>query len=110
MALTGVHVACVRAGIFGNAGYHSSVAVAIGAPVWSENVTSAGAGTRAAPAADVRAPQSPWVFIVHSAVDAYVAVGATPGTPSATNGYFVPAAGETSIAVNAGDTWAWTDA
>lgn len=110
MALSGVHVSCVRAGGIPIVGLPGVVPVYAGAPVWSENLTAAGTGTHAAPASPGMGHNPSWVLIISAASEAYIAVGASPGTPSATNGYYVPAAGRIEIAVSAGDTWAWAAA
>lgn len=106
MALSGVHVSCVRAGA--PSGYGSGLPVTVGAPVWSENVTSAGAGSGVVP--QTRPDGMPWLLLVAAAQDAYVAVGTVPGTPSATNGYFIFAGDRLDIAVSPGMTWAWAAA
>lgn len=106
MALSGVHVACVRASV--QSGYGSGLPVPVGNPVWSENVTSAGAGSGVVPS--TTANNLPWFLMIAAAQDSYVAIGSVPGTPSATNGYFIAAGGNLAVAAPSGATWAWAAA
>lgn len=99
-------VACVRAGV--QSGYGSGLPIPVGAPVWSENVASAGAGSGIVPT--VTGNNLPWFLMIAVAQDSYVAIGNAPGTPSATNGYFIAAGNNLAVAVSPGDTWAWAAA
>ena len=113
MALAGVHVSCVQAGMeAANYGANGVLPVYVGAPVLGENLTVAGTGTLVAPSGVGGLPGRSWIFRVSAAQDSWVVVGplATLPVPGATTGYFVPVGVPVDIGVLPGMGWAWAAA
>lgn len=103
MALSGIHIACVKAGGQSSSGPIGLLPVYSGNPLWSENVSSAGTSSGSV-------LTNGTILSIYCVSDSYVAIGVSPGTPSATNGYFVPALTKIDIAASLGDKVAWVAA
>jgi len=105
MALSGIVVEC---GLAGGRGLTADLPVVLGQSLWTENKTTAGTTTNAAPTD--RVDDKSIVFSITAAADSWISIGTAPNASTDPTRRFLPAGLTRDFAVEPGHKVNWAAA